>query len=248
MPSMRRWRRSAFPWPRARRAHPMPWPAERRSPSLRRCARRCDTLAASVDTVPFERFSALLRAPELQASAAEAGSRGALGRAAAQAGTQRGGSRGLAGAGGANRGRARHRPRRRAGSPAAARCGRSTRCAAVIPSAAGYRPGSPPSKRVPGRCGSAGRAPNIRRRSDFANCLGKLATADSLFGTHPARSAQRILRRAARDTAFQVQTGVPPIWVSGQLIDPWLNYDGLWVSGCNDERWPPAVDPIPCCP
>jgi ATP-dependent helicase/nuclease subunit B len=82
----------------------------------------------------------------------------------------------------------------------------------------------------------------------FRELLGKLATADALFGTHSRRSAQRILRRAALDTVFQAQTGVPPIWVSGQLIDPWLNYDGLWVSGCNDERWPPPVDPIPLLP
>jgi len=82
----------------------------------------------------------------------------------------------------------------------------------------------------------------------FRELLGKLATADALFGTLSRRSAQRILRRAAHDTAFQVQTGVPPIWVSGQLIDPWLNYDGLWVSGCNDQRWPPPVEPIPLIP
>jgi probable DNA repair protein len=82
----------------------------------------------------------------------------------------------------------------------------------------------------------------------FRELLSKLATADALFGAHSRGSAQRILRRAARDTAFQAQTGIPPIWVSGQLIDPWLNYDGLWVSGCNDERWPPPVEAIPLLP
>jgi probable DNA repair protein len=82
----------------------------------------------------------------------------------------------------------------------------------------------------------------------FRELLGQLATGDALFGTHSRRSAQRLLRRAAQDTAFQVQTGVPPIWVSGQLIDPWLNYDGLWVSGCSDQRWPPPVEPIPLIP
>ncbi len=39
------------------------------------------------------------------------------------------------------------------------------------------------------------------------------------------------------------QTGVPAIWVSGQLLDPWLDYGGLWVSGCNDEQWPPPGRP-----
>jgi ATP-dependent helicase/nuclease subunit B len=82
----------------------------------------------------------------------------------------------------------------------------------------------------------------------FRELLATLAAADSFFGTHSRRSAQRLLRRAALDTPFQVRTGVPPIWVSGQLIDPWLNYAGLWVGGCTDGRWPPPVEPIPLLP
>jgi probable DNA repair protein len=82
----------------------------------------------------------------------------------------------------------------------------------------------------------------------FRELLGQLAAADSFFGTHSRRSALGIVRRAARDTAFQVKTGVPAIWVSGQPIDPWLNYDGLWVSGCSDDQWPPAAQPIPFLP
>jgi hypothetical protein len=57
-----------------------------------------------------------------------------------------------------------------------------------------------------------------------------------------------VLSRAARDTQFQVQTGVPAIWVSGQLIDPWVNYDGLWISRCSDEHWPPGPSPIALLP
>ena len=82
----------------------------------------------------------------------------------------------------------------------------------------------------------------------FRELMAALATADSVFGTQSRRSAQGILRRAARDTAFQEQTGVPPISVSARLIDPWLTYDGLWVAGCSDERWPPPVQPVPLLP
>lgn len=82
----------------------------------------------------------------------------------------------------------------------------------------------------------------------FRELLGSLAAADFLFGTQSRRSAEGIVRRAARDTAFQAQTGIPPIWVSGQLTDPWLAYQGLWVAGCSEERWPPPVDPIPLLP
>jgi ATP-dependent helicase/nuclease subunit B len=78
--------------------------------------------------------------------------------------------------------------------------------------------------------------------------LTSLSLGDAVFGTHSRESAQRILARAARETPFQVQTGVPAISVSGQLLDPWLDYGGLWVSGCNDQQWPPPVAPLALLP
>jgi ATP-dependent helicase/nuclease subunit B len=82
----------------------------------------------------------------------------------------------------------------------------------------------------------------------FRELLAALATGDAVFGTHGRESAQRILRRAARDTAFQVQTGVPRIWVSGQMQDPFLSYDGLWVGNCSNEQWPPPITPVALLP
>ena len=82
----------------------------------------------------------------------------------------------------------------------------------------------------------------------FRELLASLALGDAVFGTHSRDSAQRILARAARETAFQAQTGVPAVWVSGQLLDPWLDYGGLWVSGCNDEQWPPPPAPVALLP
>jgi len=82
----------------------------------------------------------------------------------------------------------------------------------------------------------------------FRELLASLALGDAVFGTHSRDSAQRILARAARETAFQAQTGVPAVWVSGQLLDPWLDYGALWVSGCNDEQWPPPVAPVALLP
>jgi ATP-dependent helicase/nuclease subunit B len=82
----------------------------------------------------------------------------------------------------------------------------------------------------------------------FRELLATLAVGDQLFESQSRQSAESILQRAARDTAFQIQTGIPPIWVSGQLTDPWLAYDGLWVTGCDEDRWPPPVDPIPLLP
>jgi probable DNA repair protein len=82
----------------------------------------------------------------------------------------------------------------------------------------------------------------------FAELTASLACADSLFGPQSRQAAEGLLTRAARDAAFQPQTGVTPIWVSGQLIDPWLPYDGIWITGCSEERWPPPADPIPLLP
>lgn len=78
--------------------------------------------------------------------------------------------------------------------------------------------------------------------------MATLATADNAFGTVTAGAAARILARAAADTPFQPKTGIPPIWVTGQLMDPWLAYDGVWVAGLSEERWPPPIDPLPLLP
>jgi hypothetical protein len=82
----------------------------------------------------------------------------------------------------------------------------------------------------------------------FRELLAALATADALLGERSAASAHRLLTRAAEDTQFQPQTGVPPIWVSSQLMDPWLTYDGVWITGCSEDQWPPPIDPIPLLP
>jgi probable DNA repair protein len=82
----------------------------------------------------------------------------------------------------------------------------------------------------------------------FRELLASLSLAEAVLGSQSAESALRILRRAVNDTPFQVQTGVPAVWVSGQLMDPWLNYDGIWICGCSDEQWPPPIAPIPLIP
>jgi ATP-dependent helicase/nuclease subunit B len=82
----------------------------------------------------------------------------------------------------------------------------------------------------------------------FRELMATLALGDSSFGSQTRTSAEGILRRAARDTQFQVQTGIPAVWVSGQWMDPWLAYDGLWVASCDETHWPPPVDPIPLLP
>jgi ATP-dependent helicase/nuclease subunit B len=204
-------------------------------------------LRASVDTVPFEAFSVLLRAPELQAAAEEAAAAALLdvelrkrGPSEADLGTWLGLAERLA---------AVHWPgalialhRLQAAYAALAELSGNHYVSRWVPAWIKAFEQGPWSLRH--RWSSA----EYQAAERFRELLGQLATADSLFGTHSRQSAQLLLQRAARDTAFQVQTGVPPIWVSGQLMDPWLNYQGLWVTGRTDERWPPPVDPIPLLP
>jgi len=82
----------------------------------------------------------------------------------------------------------------------------------------------------------------------FRELLETLALGDRTFESLSRRAAESILERAARDTPFQIQTGIPPVWVSSQLSDPWLAYAGIWVAGCDESRWPPPVDPIALIP
>jgi ATP-dependent helicase/nuclease subunit B len=205
-----------------------------------------EMLTASIDVVPFERFSALLRSPELHASAAEAGSAARLDLQLRRAGP--------------------HEAHLAAWLALSERIATAhgieaawlQRLQGALRALEELRGSQSISRWVGAWIAALERGPwALRHRwssaeyqaaERFRELLAELATADPIFGTHSRRSAQRILHNAARDTAFQVQTGIPPIWVSGQLIDPWLNYRGLWVSGCSDERWPPPVDPVPLLP
>jgi ATP-dependent helicase/nuclease subunit B len=205
-----------------------------------------DTLAASVGPVPFERFSALLRAPELQSSAAEAAAAALLDLQLRKQGPSEADLAAWLAL---------------AERMAAAHAIVSTalqRLRGALRALEDLQGNHPVSRWVPVWITALELGPwALRHRwssveyqaaERFRELLSTLATADSFFGTHSRPSAQSILRRASHDTAFQVQTGVPPIWVSGQLIDPWLNYDGLWVGRCNDQKWPPPVEPIPLIP
>jgi ATP-dependent helicase/nuclease subunit B len=205
-----------------------------------------DALSAAAGLVSFERFSALLRSPQLQASPADAAAAAVLDLALRDRGPDEAAlddwlrvseqlvRDGLAG-------------------PAALQ-----RLRAFMRTLAGVRGNHPMSRWVSLWVDAFESGPWAERHrwssSEFQaaerlrELLAALATADGLFGGCSARSAGRILNRAAHDTAFQAQTGVPPIWISGQMMDPWLAYDGIWVTGCSEDRWPPPLDPIPLLP
>ena len=205
-----------------------------------------DVLSAAAGSVSFETFSALLRMPELQGSAADAGAAAVLDLALRQRGPDTA-------------------PLvdwlRLSGSltrDTGAAPGAVQRLRGVLQTLESVRGPHPLSRWVSVWVDAFGAGPWMDRQrwsstefqaaERFRELLATLATADGFFGARSAQSAGRILGRAAHDTAFQAQTGVPPIWVSAQIMDPWLTYDGLWIAGCSEERWPPPLDPIPLLP
>lgn len=82
----------------------------------------------------------------------------------------------------------------------------------------------------------------------FRELIGRLARADVVFGPLRPADALRTLSTAARESLFQPQTGVAPVWITGQPADPWLAFDGLWVTGGSAQAWPPPPDPLPLLP
>src|SRR6202023_3388893 len=201
-----------------------------------------DSLAATAGCVSFEAFSSLLRSPELQSSGADATAAAALDIDL--------------------RRRAPHEAdltewvriaestsRATLSSPVAA-ISRLSGFLRAIESVEGHQPFSRWASHWVGAFEAGPWAHRSRWSSAefqaaerFRELLATLATADASFGALTIAAAGRILARAARETAFQPQTGIPPIWVTGQIMDPWLVYDGLWISGASEDRWPPPLDP-----
>jgi ATP-dependent helicase/nuclease subunit B len=78
--------------------------------------------------------------------------------------------------------------------------------------------------------------------------LAAFAAIDRSFTAITGQEAIRMFRSALAGTQFQVQTGVPPVWITGSAEDPWALYDGLWLANLRERLWPPPADPVPLLP
>jgi ATP-dependent helicase/nuclease subunit B len=206
-----------------------------------------DSLAATVGRVPFEAFSALLRSPELQSSGADAADAAALDLILRRRGPHEADLTEWIRI-------AETESRAKLSRPVAA-VARLNGFLRAIEAVEGHHPFSRwvslwvgAFEAGPWAHRSGWSSAEFQAAERFRELLATLATADASFGALTMVAAGRTLARAARDTAFQPQTGVPAIWVTGQIMDPWLAYDGLWIAGCSEDRWPPPLDPIPLLP
>ena len=216
----------------------------------RLCAGACGLglLSASAGAVSFEQFSALLRSPELQADAAEASAAARLDVALRSRAPSEAPLEDVARARGAR------------GARRVDRSGRRLAASADRPRRSADLRGNHPMSRWVSlwisrlRSRSVALAPSLVEhrvsisRSDFANCWRHSRPAIPCSARIRARRRRESCGVPRAIRRFKSQTGIPPIWVSGQLIDPWLSYEGLWITGCDEERWPPPVDPIPLLP
>jgi probable DNA repair protein len=206
-----------------------------------------DLLDAAGGAIGFETFSALLRSPQLQGSLAQAGRAAQLDielRARGPAEAPLAGWLDLA--------------QRLAAARNLGAVGAIQRLGAALPLLDQGGVNRPISRWIPAWISAFDLAPwadrghwssvEFQAAERLRELLTELAAADAIFGAQSPRAARGVLRRAALETPFQAQTGVPRIAVSGQLMDPWLPYDGLWVAGCVEERWPPRADPIALLP
>lgn len=204
-------------------------------------------LALAVGIVPFARFSALLRAPDYQATARDAARAASLDlalRRVAPSELPLAGWLALA-----NR-----QARELSGDPVAA----LEHLDLALRLLTELRGQQLPSRwvRVWAQAFEAGPWVHRQRWSSdeyqaaerLRELWSTLAAADQVLGSQSRLAADRLLLTAARDTPFQAQTGIPPIWISGTVMDPWLGYDALWIAGVAEERWPPPAAPVPLLP
>lgn len=206
-----------------------------------------ETLNLAHGAVPFERFSALLRAPEYQAAAADASRAARLDvglRSRAPSEQPLTAWLTLA-----------ERVARELLLPPIDALGRLRAAAEALDRSRGTQP---LSRWVPLWVAAFESGPWAERHrwssGEFQSAerlrelLATLASADRLFGDLSRQAAERLLATAVRDTPFQPQTGIPPIWISGEYADPWLRYDALWIAGLSEDRWPAHAEPNPMLP
>jgi ATP-dependent helicase/nuclease subunit B len=83
------------------------------------------------------------------------------------------------------------------------------------------------------------------RFTELLDDFGQLAAA---AGPVSRETAVLWLRELATRAAFRPASGDALVTVSAQLIDPVVQYDGIWVAGLHADAWPAPVQPDPFLP
>jgi ATP-dependent helicase/nuclease subunit B len=73
--------------------------------------------------------------------------------------------------------------------------------------------------------------------------LDEFAALDAVLAPLSAAAAVDRLRRLAAESRHQVASGDAAITLSSALADPVVGYDGIWVLGLTESRWPAPPRP-----
>lgn len=80
-------------------------------------------------------------------------------------------------------------------------------------------------------------------RQRFDALLGDFAGADGVLARRGAAAAEELLAGLARDTLYEPASDDVPVTISGYTGDPLVDYDGIWVCGCDSTHLPAAPTP-----
>jgi ATP-dependent helicase/nuclease subunit B len=89
---------------------------------------------------------------------------------------------------------------------------------------------------------------DAQRLARWGQMLDEFAGLDAALPPMDAGNALQALRRLAQQAVHQVATGDAAITFTTQLHDPVVQYDGIWVLGLTESRWPPSPRPDPYVP
>lgn len=84
---------------------------------------------------------------------------------------------------------------------------------------------------------------DLQRRQRWHELLDEFAALDAVLPPLALAEALRRLRRLAAQARHQAATGDAAVTLSDALADPVASYDGIWVLGLTESRWPPPPRP-----
>jgi ATP-dependent helicase/nuclease subunit B len=89
---------------------------------------------------------------------------------------------------------------------------------------------------------------DAQRLARWGELLDEFAGLDATLAPLGAADAVETLQRLAMQAVHQVATGDAAITFTTRMHDPLIRYDGIWVMGLTESRWPPAPRPDPYVP
>jgi len=84
-----------------------------------------------------------------------------------------------------------------------------------------------------------------QRLQRWNELLDEFAALDAVVAPLPAMPAVERLRQLAAEARHQAASGDAAITFSSSLADPVVDYDGIWVLGLTESRWPAPPRPDP---